>query len=159
MKNKLMLIIFIGYLNSSFSPSIEAATTNSSIDGEITSGEFTLNPPNDLKFQAKLDGKKQKLQLAPIKTKVIDYRGVENGWQIVVKSSNYNDYKASFDLLINGQQISDNSTIIFKQQQQKLIKEATLPTQVMISANAKAGVYGAKLEWNLQPTITNSITE
>lgn len=136
-----------------------ASNTNSTVSGEIISGEFSLSQPNDLSFTVQLNGEKQIVQLDNIQTKVIDYRGIEDGWQVVVKSSNYDKYKDNYTLIINNQQITDSNAVVLKYETQTMVKEVDLSTQVEVLANAKAGIYGANLEWNLQPNIQNSINE
>ncbi|MBF8807313.1 MAG: hypothetical protein IC227_01440 [Enterococcus lacertideformus] len=148
--------LFIGACLSFFliaSPITFADTTTSTVTGEIISGEFSMTMPNDLNFQATLNGQKQALDLQPIKTKITDYRGQKEGWQLTVKSPNFETYAQNYQLIINDQSISHNESIVYKQISQSLIKEISLPVQVEVLASAKAGSYSVDLEWNLQPTI------
>lgn len=154
--------LFIGtclgiYLIGS-SPAFSDVTT-STVTGEIISGDFSITPPNDLSFSAKLNGQKQNLDLNPIQTKVTDYRGRDEGWQLTVKTSNFDEYSQNYQLLINGQLVSKSENIVYKNEKQELLKEISLPVKVEISAKAQPGSYGAHLEWNLQPNIKNSIKE
>ncbi|PFG85578.1 hypothetical protein BW152_00485 [Lactococcus lactis] len=140
------------------SPAFSDVTT-STVTGEIISGDLSIAPPNDLSFSAKLNGQKQNLDLKPIQTKVTDYRGRDEGWQLTVKTSNFDEYSQNYQLLINGQLVSKSENIVYKNDKQELLKEISLPVKVEISAKAQAGSYGANLEWNLQPNIKNSIKE
>lgn len=136
-----------------------ADITHSTVTGEIISGDFSMTTPNDLIFSARLSGKNQQLSLKPIQTKVTDYRGRDEGWQVTVKSSNFDAYAQNYQLSINGQLVSKSENIVYKNNKQELLKEISLPVKVEISAKAQAGSYGANLEWNLQPNIQHSIKE
>lgn len=136
-----------------------ADITSSTVTGEIISGDFSIVTPNDLDFSTHLTGQKQQLSLKPIQTKITDYRGRDEGWQVTVKSSNFDNYAQNYQLLINGQSVSKSENIVYKNNKQILFKEISLPVKVEISDKAKAGSYGASLEWNLQPNIKNSIKE
>lgn len=157
------VFIFIAVLGIFFGVSNELAFANSSsttlISGEIISGEFSLSQPNDANFNVQLNGKKQKITLDSIVSTITDYRGIDDGWQIVVKSSNFNEYKSNYQLMINHQKISDSNTVVYNNEQQMMEKTVDLPVETEISANAKAGSYSARLEWNLQPNIKNMIKE
>lgn len=159
--NKFLVIILFGIIGSFHQITVGHAESNitSKVSGEIVPGEFSMSIPNDVSFTAKLNGQKQSIQIDDIQTNITDYRGIDNSWQIIVKSSNYNVYKQNYQLLINHQFISDNGVIVYKNDKQSLTKELVLPTSVELSAEAKAGSYGADLEWNLQPNIKNKLQE
>lgn len=159
--NKLITIMLLGIISSFNQMLVSHAESNvtSTVSGEIVSGEFSMSVPNDVSFIAKLNGQKQSIQIDDIQTSITDYRGIDNGWQVIVKSSNFNQYQQHYQLKINDQFISESSVIVYKNDKQSLTKELVLPTSVELSADAKAGSYGADLEWNLQPNIKNMVKE
>ncbi|AUJ86523.1 hypothetical protein [Enterococcus sp. CR-Ec1] len=159
--NKLVTIMLLGIIGSFNQTLVSHAESNvtSTVSGEIISGEFSMSVPNDVSFSTKLSGQKQSIQIDDIQTSVTDYRGIDNGWQVIVKSPNFNQYQQHYQLKINNQFISDNSVIVYKNDKQSLIKDLSLSTSVELSADAKAGSYGGDLEWNLQPNIKNKIQE
>lgn len=142
-----------------WSSSSYADTTHSIISGEIISGELSMETPNNLEFRATLNGKKQTIELNPIKSDITDYRGRDEGWQLTVKSLNFEAYSQNYQLLINDQLISKSENIVYKNNKQALHQAISMPVKAEISSQAKAGSYGANLEWNLQPNIKNSIKE
>ncbi|MCJ1978241.1 hypothetical protein [Pseudolactococcus paracarnosus] len=75
-----------------------ANTPETTVTGEITAGDFSMTPPNEVSFNARLTGKIQKIDLDVIKTTVTDYRGSEDGWQITVNSPNYKKYAKNYQL-------------------------------------------------------------
>lgn len=142
-----------------WSSSGSADTTHSIISGEIISGELSMGTPNNLEFRATLNGKKQTIELNPIKSDITDYRGRDEGWQLTVKSPNFEAYNQNYQLLINGQLVSKSENIVYKNNKQALHQAISMPVKAEVSSQAKAGSYGANLEWNLQPNIKNSIKE
>lgn len=159
--NKLLIIMLLGIVGN-FSHTIEGyaeSNPTTTISGEIVPGNFSMSVLKDLDFIARLNGKKQSISIEDIQLSVTDYRGVENGWQIIVKSSNYNTYRQHYQLLIDNQFISDNGVIVYENEKQLLTKELALSTSVELSADAKAGSYSVDLEWNLQPNIKNMVQE
>ena len=86
-------------------------------------------------------------------------RGRDEGWQLTVKSPNFEAYSQNYQLLINGQLVSKSENIVYKNNKQALHQAISMPVKAEISSQAKAGSYGANLEWNLQPNIKNSIKE
>lgn len=159
--NRLIISILFGTIFSVNHMIVSHAESNvtSTVSGEIISGEFSMSVPNDVSFTAKLNGQKQTIQIDDIQTKVTDYRGIDNGWQVIVKSPNFNQYRQHYQLRINDQYISDNGVIVFNNNEQSLEKKIKLLTSVELSADAQAGSYGADLEWNLQPNIKNKVQE
>lgn len=159
--NKILCIVLfsMAVLYNQFMVVQADSATTSKIYAEIITGELSMSTPNDLSFIAKLNGRKQSIYTDKIQTNITDFRGIDNGWQIAVKSTNYEKYKKNYQLLINERFISDSSVIVCKNEKQLLTKGLVLPTSVEISADAKAGSYGAILEWNLQPNIKNMIKE
>lgn len=135
------------------------ATTQTSISGEIVWGELSMSDPNDLSFSILLNGKEQHQPLEDIQMEITDYRGIENGWQLTLRSSNYNHYNQNYQLMIHNKPITDSNAIIYKNDKQILKKQLVLSTQVRILETAEAGSYDANLEWTLQPNIKNSIKE
>ncbi|WKF72408.1 hypothetical protein QYM42_08450 [Lactococcus lactis] len=146
-------------LGTFWSSSGFADTTHSIISGEIISGELSMGFPNNLEFRATLNGKNQTIELKPIKSDITDYRGRDEGWQLTVKSPNFDTYSQNYQLFISGQFVSKSENIVYKNNKQTLNKAISLPVKAEISSQAKAGSYGANLEWNLQPNIKNSIKE
>lgn len=139
---------------------VEAASdVTSKIYAEITPGELSMSIPNDLNFTTKLNGKKQSILTEGIRTKITDYRGIANGWQINVKSPNYLSYQQNYQILINNKFVSDSSVIVYRNNKQLITKSLVLPTSVELSSDANAGSYGADLEWSLQPVINEKIKE
>ncbi|MCC4122020.1 WxL domain-containing protein [Lactococcus lactis] len=154
-----LLISACALLGFLWSSSGFADTTHSIISGEIISGELSMETPNNLEFRATLNGKKQTIELKPIESDITDYRGRDEGWQLTVNSPNFDAYNQSYQLLINGQLVSKSETIVYKNNKQALHQAISMPVKAEISSQAKAGSYGANLEWNLQPNIKNSIKE
>lgn len=144
----------------SWSGSVGAASTAvTKITGTITSGALSLSVPQNLAFTAKLNGKPQSLDLDTLKTTITDERGIENGWRLTVKSSNFDAYKQNYQLRINKKQINQESIVVYENATQTLETKLQLPTTVEVSADAKKGSFDSNLEWNLQPNIKNTITE
>ncbi len=159
-RKKLLFLSFFGLFLIAADTTVFADSKDSStVSGEIVAGEFSLSQPNDVNFKVQLDGKKQVVTLEDIQFKIKDYRGIEDGWQVVVKSSNYATYKNNYTLNINQHNISDNTIVVDQSEKQTMEKVSKLATKAEISADAKAGSYRADLEWNLQPIIKNSIKE
>lgn len=154
-----LLISACALLGTFWSASGFADTTHSIISGEIISGELSMETPNNLEFRAILNGKRQTIELNPIKSDITDYRGRDEGWQLTVKSPNFEAYSQNYQLLINGQLVSKSENIVYKNNKQALHQAISMPVKAEISSQAKAGSYGANLEWNLQPNIKNSIKE
>lgn len=154
-----LIIIFSGLFINMMCSIPAQATTNSIIKGEIIPGDFSMSVPNDISFTANLNGQKQSIQIGDIQTSVTDYRGIDNGWQVMVSSPNFKRYQLHYQLMINDQLISDNGVLVYRNDKQEITKDLALPTSVELSADAKAGSYGADLEWNLQPDIKNKIQE
>ncbi|MGI1837760.1 hypothetical protein ACRPK2_10630 [Lactococcus garvieae] len=136
-----------------------ADTTTSTVSGEVVSGKFSMSKPNDLTFRTTLNGSQQLLTLNPLRIKITDYRGIEEGWQLTVKSSNFDSYGHNYQLIINDQSISRSEKLVYSISKQNIVKEIHLPVKARISSQAKAGSYEATLEWNLQPNIENLIKE
>ena len=159
--NKLVIIMLLGIIGSFNQMLVCHAESNviSTVRGEIISGEFSMSVPNDVSFTAKLSGQKQSIQIDDIQTSITDYRGRNEGWQVTVKSSNFDAYAQNYQLSVNGQLVSKSENIVYKNNKQELLKEISLPVKVEISAKAQAGSYGANLEWNLYPNIQHSIKE
>lgn len=159
--NKLVVIILFITIGSFNQLTVGHAKANviSTVSGEIVPGAFSMSVPNDLRFIAKLTGQKQSISMNELQTTITDYRGIENGWQIVVKSPNYKTYNGNYQLKVNEQYVSDTGVIVYKNDKQVRMKNLALSTSVELSAEAKAGSYGAELEWNLQPNIKNKIQE
>ena len=86
---------------------VHANTPQTTVTGEIIAGDFSMTPPNNVSFNAKLTGKTQKIDLDAINTTVTDYRGSQDGWQITLNSLNDKDYAKNYQLNINGNNISD----------------------------------------------------
>lgn len=152
------LTFFILLANSSH---IFANTTTSLLTGEVISGELSMSIPNNLDLRASttLTGKKQFLDINSIQSKVTDYRGIEEGWRLTLKSSNFDSYAKSFQLIVNGESISKSEKLVYTNNGQALFKVIKLRVKLEILAKAKAGTYSANLEWNLQPNIKNSLKE
>lgn len=106
-----------------------------------------------------MNGNKQNLTLSPLLTKITDYRGIEEGWQLTIKSSNFENYGQNYQLIINDQSIDRSEKLVYSTNKQNIVKKLRLPVKVIISAKAKVGSYAANLEWNLQPNIINLIKE
>lgn len=156
--NALMLGICFSFF---LAGNVAVASDNktSTIGGEVTAGEFSMAVPEDLKIKVQLTNKEQILKLAPIHTTVKDYRGLEEGWQVTVKSSNYNDYKDSYTLIMNDKKINDRNSVVVNQKDQTMLKELQIMPELSVPAGAKAGSHIANLEWNLQPTLDSTVTE
>ena len=158
MNKKIFLVFTFIFL---FLPNYVFAETNASsrVTGEIVSGEFSMSTPNNLTFIAKINGKTQVVDLETINVIVTDYRGVNSGWNLTVKSPNYSSYSDNYHIKINKKEISQQSESVYLNKNQDFITELQLPTSIEIEKNAKPGSYGADLEWNLQPDIKNIIEE
>ncbi|CAK20206.1 hypothetical protein WJ048_04020 [Listeria welshimeri] len=159
-KQTLAFITFLALLFATSNEIVLAdSNSNTLVSGEIVSGGFSLSQPNNVNFNIQLNGQKQEVALDSIISTITDYRGIDDGWQVVVRSSNFNEYKSNYQLMINHQKISDSNIIVYKNEQQLIEKKLDLPIDMVISADAKAGSYSASLEWNLQPNIKNEINE
>jgi len=131
-----LLISACALLGFLWSSSGFADTTHS-----IISGELSMGTPNNLEFRATLNGKKQTIELNPIKSDITDYRGRDEGWQLTVKSPNFDAYNQNYQLLINGQLVSKSETIVYKNNKQALHQAISLPVKAEVSSQAKAGSY------------------
>lgn len=158
MRQFLILEMFLIFVLSSTSL-VFADTTTSTVSGEVVSGKFSMSKPNDLTFRTTLNGSQQLLTLNPLRVKITDYRGIEEGWQLTVKSSNFDSYGHNYQLIINDQPISRSEKLVYSISKQNIVKEIHLPVKARISSKAKAGSYEATLEWNLQPNLENLIKE
>ncbi|HCZ39664.1 hypothetical protein [Brochothrix thermosphacta] len=135
------------------------ASVFSSIKGEIVGGDFVIEQPNNIRFNAQLNDQSQIIQLPTIHTIVKDYRGLDEGWQVTLQSADYQQYKENFALIINNTCITNEASIIFEESQRSMKKNLIFNSEVEISANAVAGSYIANLEWNLQPNTKKTMNE
>lgn len=135
------------------------ASVFSSIKGEIVGGDFVIEQPNNIRFNAQLNDQRQIIQLPTIHTVVKDYRGLDEGWQVTLQSADYQQYKENFALIINNTRITNEASIIFEESQRSMKKSLIFNSEVEISANAVAGSYIANLEWNLQPNTKKTMNE
>lgn len=134
-------------------PLASKANTTSTVIGELSPGVFTMTKPTDISFKTILTtGKKQTVELKDITTNVTDYRGINEGWQLTIKSPNYDQYRENFSIVINQKAITNNSQIVVQKRQKTMSQKVVLDdTKVEIVGTASAGSYIANLEWNLQP--------
>ncbi|SPP30096.1 conserved exported hypothetical protein [Brochothrix thermosphacta] len=134
-------------------PLASKANTTSTVIGELSPGVFTMTKPTDISFKTILTtGKKQTVELKDITTNVTDYRGINEGWQLTIKSPNYDQYRENFSIVINKKAITNNSQIVVQKRQKTMSRKVVLDdTKVEIVGTALAGSYIANLEWNLQP--------
>lgn len=134
-------------------PLASKANTTSTVIGELSPGVFTMTKPTDISFKTILTtGKKQTVELKDITTNVTDYRGINEGWQLTIKSPNYDQYRENFSIVINQKAITNNSQIVVQKRQKTMSRKVVLDdTKVEIVGTALAGSYIANLEWNLQP--------
>lgn len=139
--------------------SAEDNGNTSVISGEIVSGDFSMTQPNDLSFNFKLNGENQTKKVGALTSAIIDNRGIDEGWQITLKSSNFNTYKDNYVLKVAHQEITNNAQVVVNQTEKSMKEKISLDTQVNISKNATAGTYVANLEWNLQPVSSKNINE
>ncbi|ANZ95482.1 hypothetical protein BFC19_08830 [Brochothrix thermosphacta] len=142
-------------------PLASKANTTSTVIGELSPGVFTMTKPTDISFKTILTtGKKQTVELKDITTNVTDYRGINEGWQLTIKSPNYDQYRESFSIVINQKAITNNSQIVVQKRQKTMSRKVVLDdTKVEIVGTALAGSYIANLEWNLQPNTQKKIEE
>ena len=142
-------------------PLASKANTTSTVIGELSPGGFTMTKPTDISFKTILTtGKKQTVELKDITTNVTDYRGINEGWQLTIKSPNYDQYRENFSIVINQKAITNNSQIVVQKRQKTMSRKVVLDdTKVEIVGTALAGSYIANLEWNLQPNTQKKIEE
>ena len=142
-------------------PLASKANTTSTVIGELSPGVFTMTKPTDISFKTILTtGKKQTVELKDITTNVTDYRGINEGWQLTIKSPNYDQYRENFSIVINQKAITNNSQIVVQKRQKTMSRKVVLDdTKVEIVGTALAGSYIANLEWNLQPNTQKKIEE
>lgn len=142
-------------------PLASKANTTSTVIGELSPGFFTMTKPTDISFKTILTtGKKQTVELKDITTNVTDYRGINEGWQLTIKSPNYDQYRENFSIVINQKAITNNSQIVVQKRQKTMSRKVVLDdTKVEIVGTALAGSYIANLEWNLQPNTQKKIEE
>ena len=142
-------------------PLASKANTTSTVIGELSPGVFTMTKPTDISFKTVLTtGKKQTVDLKDITTNVTDYRGINEGWQLTIKSPNYDQYRENFSIVINQKAITNNSQIVVQKRQKTMSRKVVLDdTKVEIVGTALAGSYIANLEWNLQPNTQKKIEE
>lgn len=142
-------------------PLASKANTTSTVIGELSPGFFTMTKPTDISFKTILTtGKKQTVELKDITTNVTDYRGINEGWQLTIKSPNYDQYRKNFSIVINQKAITNNSQIVVQKRQKTMSRKVVLDdTKVEIVGTALAGSYIANLEWNLQPNTQKKIEE
>ena len=142
-------------------PLTSKANTTSTVIGELSPGVFTMTKPTDISFKTILTtGKKQTVELKDITTNVTDYRGINEGWQLTIKSPNYDQYRENFSIVINQKAITNNSQIVVQKRQKTMSRKVVLDdTKVEIVGTALAGSYIANLEWNLQPNTQKKIEE
>lgn len=142
-------------------PLASKANTTSTVIGELSPGVFTMTKPTDISFKTILTtGKKQTVELKDITTNVTDYRGINEGWQLTIKSPNYDQYRENFSIVINQKAITNNSQIVVQKRQKTMSQKVVLDdTKVEIVGTALAGSYIANLEWNLQPNTQKKIEE
>ncbi|SPP29076.1 hypothetical protein [Brochothrix thermosphacta] len=142
-------------------PLASKANTTSTVIGELSPGVFTMTKPTDISFKTILTtGKKQTVELKDITTNVTDYRGINEGWQLTIKSPNYDQYRENFSIVINKKAITNNSQIVVQKRQKTMSRKVVLDdTKVEIVGTALAGSYIANLEWNLQPNTQKKIEE
>lgn len=147
------VIVFSGRMLVSANDSQETVLT-----AEIVEGDLTMSQPEDLTFSAILKGQEQTLDLDPIHSTITDYRS-KKGWNLTVKSPNFESYASNYKLVVNGVAINSTTQTVESNTDQSLIQSLSLPVNAKISADAKAGSYTADLEWNLQPNIQHSMKE
>lgn len=135
------------------------ASTTTKVSGEIIPGTLTMTTPNDLYFEATLNGKEQILKLNPISANVSDYRGQDEGWQLSVSSPNFDSYAMNYQLTVNRKKVTKSENIVYLNNKHALNKNINLPVVVDISKKAQAGSYGANLVWNLQPSVAKTLRE
>ena len=142
-------------------PLVSKAKTTSTVIGELSPGVFTMTKPTDISFKTVLTtGKKQTVDLKDITTNVTDYRGINEGWQLTIKSPNYDQYRENFSIVINQKLITNNSQVVVQKRQKTMSQKVVLDdTKVEIIDTASAGSYIANLEWNLQPNTQKKINE
>ena len=142
-------------------PPASKANTTSTVIGELSPGVFTMTKPTDISFKTILTtGKKQTVELKDITTNVTDYRGINEGWQLTIKSPNYDQYRENFSIVINQKSITNNSQVVVEKRQKTMSQKVVLDdTKVEIVGTALAGSYIANLEWNLQPNTQKKIEE
>lgn len=157
MKN--VLLVFGIIIISSYYRNTVYASEFSSVQGEIIAGDFLIEQPENVRFKAKITDQYQRMILEDIHTNVKDYRGINEGWIVSLKSQDYQTYKGNFSLIINGKIITDEESIIIEKDKQSMTEELRLKNIVEISATAVAGSYIANLEWNLQPNTNKLMNE
>ncbi|WP_285603320.1 hypothetical protein [Enterococcus thailandicus] len=135
------------------------AATNSVIIYEVTTGELSMSVPNDVSVTADLTNKDYVMKLDNIQTVISDYRGIPNGYILTLKSPNYREYNQNYQLIVNYEQISEKSSVVFSTNKQIMNKKIKLLTKAKILATAKTGFYAADLEWSVQPNIENALQE
>ncbi|ATF25654.1 hypothetical protein [Brochothrix thermosphacta] len=142
-------------------PLVSKAKPTSTVIGELSPGVFTMTKPTDISFKTVLTtGKKQTVDLKDITTNVTDYRGINEGWQLTIKSPNYDQYRENFSIVINQKSITNNSQVVVEKRQKTMSQKVVLDdTKVEIVGTALAGSYIANLEWNLQPNTQKKIEE
>ena len=157
-------LMFLGFLivgvGCTFGKNTLAADNAiTTISGEITSGELYMTVPNNVSFSLQLNGNDQIKELDTINFDVTDNRGINEGWEITLKSVNFDTYNTNYTFDIGSQAISDTSVLVVGQNERMMNRSIALDTQVNVSGNATAGTYVANLEWTLQPKTIEGIRE
>ncbi|MBZ5979351.1 MAG: hypothetical protein SOI57_03775 [Leuconostoc gelidum] len=155
-RRSLFLASLVGFLNIA---SASANTDTTQVTGTVTSGNLSFTKPSDSSFKIRLNGENQIKTISSIKTIVTDFRGIDEGWQLLVKSANYMSYKSNYHLILNDTDVTNNNIVIVNQKKQSLTQEIVINTKIDVEARARAGDYRSQLDWNLQPNVDKQLVE
>lgn len=164
MKNKLIIMSAIGLVGmGTIGSSVTAFADDltSTVSGKITSGALSMSTPNNFSFDIQLTGEQQLVELDEaqhVMTKVSDFRGTLEGWEISVKSPDFATYADNFQVVISNNEVTSDALIVKKateDEAKELTADVTLNTAIKVMEKAKAGnEYVANLEWNVQQPST-----
>ena len=164
MKNKLLLFpaILVGLSFCTCGQNIQAdTTTTSTVTARVFTGELTMTPPKSLSKNVTLTGSDSSFKLPVITTHVADNRGVASGWEISVKTDNYDSFKQYIDLYLksDSHEISVNQTyqILTQSGKQVVSEDECYSPTVRLSHATVSNDYTIQLSWSLSPT--ESISE
>lgn len=153
------LLCFLGLVL--FSVNCSAATQGeTTVKATVTSGDLSIAPFNgtDIHFLIRLNGKKQTKELDSIQMNIHDFRGIPEGWLLLVESPNFQQYKENYVIHIGKVAITEAPVIVFEEKDQVMQRSLRFDPTMYISQEAKAGKYTSLLEWTLQPAI-NKLNE
>ncbi|WP_407350020.1 hypothetical protein VNN41_03275 [Lactococcus garvieae] len=154
----LLLLFLLPVLSSMVIVSADGAQ-ETVLTAEIIEGDLSMTQPNNLNFNAKLNGKEQIIDLEPIQTTITDYLSKGQGWKLTVKSPNFESYASSYQLSVNNEKINKEENKVYSTKDEAQIQAISLPVAVKISDKAQEGSYVADLEWNLTKADTATIAE